>query len=77
MESVLDEKGRIVLPKSLREKLGLKKGDRLIFTLIEDGIFIKKAKNPEKVLEEVLGDLTFDRSVRKISEREAMREVIQ
>lgn len=36
---------------------------------------IKKASDPEKVLERLLGDLTFSRELRKSAELEALKEV--
>ncbi|MDK2372763.1 MAG: AbrB/MazE/SpoVT family DNA-binding domain-containing protein [Candidatus Korarchaeota archaeon] len=75
MEAVVDSKGRIVLPKNVRKKLGLREGDKVIIILERDGIFIKKLEDPEKVLEELLGDLTFSRELRRIAERQALKEV--
>ncbi len=75
MEAVVDSKGRIVLPKNVRKKLGLREGDKVIIILEKDGIFIKKPEDPEKVLEELLGDLTFSRKLRRIAERQALKEV--
>ncbi|MCD6348316.1 MAG: AbrB/MazE/SpoVT family DNA-binding domain-containing protein [Candidatus Korarchaeota archaeon] len=75
MEAVVDSKGRIVLPKNVRKKLGLKEGDKVVITLEKDGILIKKLEDPEKVLEELLGDLTFSRELRRVAERQALKEV--
>jgi hypothetical protein len=36
---------------------------------------IRKAEDPFKLLERLLGDLSFDRSLREIAERQAMKEV--
>jgi len=33
MTSVLDAKGRVTIPKAIRDKLGLKKGDKLLWVL--------------------------------------------
>jgi len=71
----VDSKGRIVLPKNVRKKLGLKEGDKVVITLEKDGILIKKLEDPEKVLEELLGDLTFSRELRRVAERQALKEV--
>ncbi len=71
----MDSKGRIVLPKNVRKKLGLKEGDKVVITLEKDGILIKKLEDPEKVLEELLGDLTFSRELRRVAERQALKEV--
>jgi hypothetical protein len=36
---------------------------------------IRKAEDPFKLLERSLGDLSFDRSLREIAERQAMKEI--
>lgn len=71
----MDSKGRIVLPRRVREKLGLKEGDKVLFILEKDGVLIKKSEDPEKVLEELLGDLTFSKELRRVAERQALKEV--
>ncbi len=75
MQAVVDSKGRIVLPKKVREKLGLREGDKVVITLEKSGILIKKLEDPEKVLEELLGDLTFSRELRRVAEQQALEEV--
>jgi len=68
----IDSKGRIVLPKEYREALNIKEGDELVITLRGSKVIIEKSEDPFKVLEEVLGDLTFSRELRKIAEKEAL-----
>jgi len=41
--SIISEKGQITIPKEIREKLGIVKGDRLIFDLKDDVIIIRKS----------------------------------
>ncbi len=71
----VDDKGRIVLPKEFRKALNVREGDELIITLKGSRIVIEKSEDPFKVLEEVLGDLTFSRELRRIAEKEALKEV--
>ncbi|MHA1107248.1 MAG: AbrB/MazE/SpoVT family DNA-binding domain-containing protein [Promethearchaeota archaeon] len=40
--SSISEKGQITIPKEIRDKLGIVRGDRLIFDLRGDSIIIKK-----------------------------------
>lgn len=40
--STISEKGQIIIPKEIRDKLGIVQGDRLIFDLDGDKIIIKK-----------------------------------
>ena len=47
----LGEKGQVVIPKDIREILGLKKGNEVVFEVKEKGVMIKKA-DVKKILEE-------------------------
>ncbi|RLE76688.1 MAG: AbrB family transcriptional regulator [Thermoprotei archaeon] len=71
----VDSKGRIVLPKEFRDALNIREGDELVITLRGSKVIIEKSEDPFKVLEEVLGDLTFSRELRKIAEKEALEMV--
>ena len=41
--SSISEKGQVTVPKEIRETLGLKSGDKVIFITNEDQIFIRKS----------------------------------
>ncbi|MBD3196404.1 MAG: AbrB/MazE/SpoVT family DNA-binding domain-containing protein [Candidatus Lokiarchaeota archaeon] len=41
----ISEKGQITIPKEIRDKLGIVKGDKFIFDLRGDSIIIKKMGN--------------------------------
>lgn len=43
--SSISEKGQITIPKKIRDKLGIVKGDRLIFDLRGDSIIVKKVSS--------------------------------
>lgn len=47
MESTLTSKGQITLPIAVREKLGLVKGDKIVFGFEEDGRLVVTPK-PKK-----------------------------
>jgi len=57
-------KNQITIPKGLREKLGVKPGDRLIFLRTPEGKFlvdvVKIPSEPAKALEGALEDLEVD-----------------
>jgi len=42
--SKITSKSQTVVPREVREKLGLKPGDRLAYALTDKGVIIKKAK---------------------------------
>jgi antitoxin PrlF len=44
-ESKLTSKGRMTIPKAIRDSLGMKPGDRMTFTLVPDGIVLMRVKN--------------------------------
>ncbi len=71
----VDERGRITLPSSVRRRLNIRPGDELVVSVVGDRIVIEKASNPFEKLAGILGDLTFDRSLRVAAEREAIRAV--
>ena len=71
----LDSRGRLVIPKQLREAVGLREGDEVVISVRGSSLVITKASDPFARLERLLGDLTFDRSLRRVAEKEASREV--
>ena len=73
--SRVDGKGRIVLPKKVREALNLREGDEVVIILKGGRLILEKAENPFKVIEEILGDLTFSRELRRTAEKEALKVV--
>jgi AbrB family looped-hinge helix DNA binding protein len=44
-ESTLTSKGQTTVPKAIRERLRLKSGDRITFTLMPDGTVLMRVKN--------------------------------
>ena len=43
-ESTLTRKGQATIPRSIRESLSIKSGDRMTFTLMPDGTVLLRAK---------------------------------
>ncbi|HEX9474665.1 MAG TPA: type II toxin-antitoxin system PrlF family antitoxin [Steroidobacteraceae bacterium] len=43
--SSLTSKGQTTIPKSIRDGLGMKVGDRMSFTLMPDGVVLMRVKN--------------------------------
>ena len=42
--TTLTSKGQVTVPREVRDRLGLKAGDKLTFTLLSDGTVIMRAK---------------------------------
>jgi AbrB family looped-hinge helix DNA binding protein len=75
-EVKIDGKGRILIPKELRDKLDLHEGDVLKVYVRGASIILKKSskmkENPYRVLSKMLSGVTLDRIS---AEREAVKEV--
>lgn len=44
-DATLTSKGQTTIPKSIRDSLGMKTGDKMSFTLMPDGVVIMRVKN--------------------------------
>jgi len=71
----VDSKGRIIIPKALREATGIRAGDEVILQVMGDRIIVRKEYDPFEKLGRLLGDLSFNRSLRLVAEEEALREI--
>ena len=70
----VDERGRIVIPKEVREAIGIASGDEVIIKVENNKAILEKAEDPFEKLQELLGDLAFSRKLRKIAEEEGLRQ---
>ena len=70
LRAKLTSKGQLTLPKDVRERLGLKSGDRVVFEFEGDSVRLKVEKH--RSLEELKGSLPATREYQgKEAEREA------
>ncbi len=44
-DATLTSKGQTTIPKAVRERLGMRAGDRMTFTVMPDGVVIMRVKN--------------------------------
>ncbi len=71
--AILTSKGQLTVPKEVRERLGLKNGDRVVFEFEEDSVRLRVEKR--RNLEELRGSLPATREYPgKDAERRAARE---
>ncbi len=49
---VVGKKGQVTIPKEIREKFGLKEGERVSFEVIGDEIIMKPEKSGREIVEE-------------------------
>jgi antitoxin PrlF len=63
LKSTLTSKGQVTIPKQVRDKLGLKMGDRLMFRIEGDGKFVveRAEEDPLEGLVGMLRHLAQDR----------------
>ncbi|MGH2853618.1 MAG: AbrB/MazE/SpoVT family DNA-binding domain-containing protein [Solirubrobacteraceae bacterium] len=61
MRSTISEKGQVTVPKPLRDRLGIRGGDRLEFTEGHGGLVLRKATDQDPV-EAVYGVLSLGES---------------
>jgi len=66
-EAVVDKKGRIVIPRNLREELGLHRGAKVRLTLEEKRILITRPITPEKFIHEMEGCIRENSSIPMIN----------
>jgi AbrB family looped-hinge helix DNA binding protein len=59
-EATLTSKGQTTIPRELRERLGLVAGTRLIFTAMDDGSILVRAK--QRPISSLRGLLKSDKS---------------
>ena len=51
LKASIDEKGRVTIPKDLRNKLGLTPGTNINFSIINNILLIKKLISPDEFTE--------------------------
>ena len=69
--AIIDSKGRLTIPKDVRDKLGLKSGDRVAFEFEDDSVHLRVERR--RGLNELMGSLPATRGYPgKEGEREAM-----
>ncbi len=55
METVLDEKGRVAIPKKIREQLGLKPGARMTVVTESKRVVLSLPVSPDEFVREMEG----------------------
>ena len=73
--SELDDRGRVTIPKDIRDKVGLKSGDKLLVTANKDRVTIEKAINLEKFIRELKGCISVRGDLDPLKLKEIWRTV--
>lgn len=58
--SVVDEKGRIILPKRLRSGLGLMEGSQVSVELEDERLIVSKIMDPDEFIQDMEGFIKDD-----------------
>lgn len=64
--STISSKGQITVPLEIRNRLGLKQGDRVEFVVENDRTTIRPARAPENPFEKYVGALPAFSAVRQV-----------
>jgi AbrB family looped-hinge helix DNA binding protein len=65
--STISSKGQITVPLKIRQRLGLKEGDRVEFVIDEDRTVIRPVQPPENPFEQFVGVLPGFKTKREIN----------
>ncbi len=57
LTATISEKGQLVIPKSIREKMRLKRGDKLIVAFDENRLLLEKSSRTKKRIRDDFSDL--------------------
>ena len=68
---VVDEKGRVVIPRKIRERLGLTKGSKLLLAQLGEDTIVLRKLDAKKILEAIAKEV----SKKKIDLEKIGREV--
>lgn len=72
----LSPKGRLVVPKEIRQRYGWTEGTELVLEERGDGVLVRPAQQlPETTLEDLVGCTGFKGSSKTLSEMEAAMEL--
>ena len=66
-EAIIDKKGRIVIPRHLREELGLREGTKVRLVMEEGKIVVMRPVTPEEFIHEMEGCIKEGSQIPKIN----------
>lgn len=74
-EATVTSKGQITIPKEIRERLELKRGEKVSFELTEDGaVRLRKEGDPLDELRELREEVSFSETDIESMQRESKRQ---
>lgn len=58
MPTTVDDRGRVLIPKELRDRLGLEPGDSVLIDADEEALYLRPALSREEALGRLIGGVT-------------------
>lgn len=71
----IDERGRVTIPKEIRERTGLKTGDRVRISAKKDGVTIERVVSLDTFIAELRGCITVESDLDPLRLKEIWRTV--
>ena len=72
VKRVVGSKGQVVIPKDIREQLGVKPGSEIIFEVEGNRVTLKPRREPEDIVEEYVSVITP-----KLKEKVQLEQIIE
>lgn len=72
MPTTVDDRGRVLIPKELREELGLEPGDAVVIDADEDGVHLRPALSREEALGRLIGGITEENAAADAEEMDPL-----
>ena len=66
----MGERGQIVVPKDIRDQLGLKPGSEVLFEIEDGKIIIRKKKTGEEFVDEFVSIIPKEKKLKKLTAKE-------
>lgn len=70
LDRTMGEKGQVVVPKDIRDQLGLKPGSELLFEIEDGKIIIRKKTDGEKTAEAFFSVIPKEKKLKKLTIKE-------
>jgi AbrB family looped-hinge helix DNA binding protein len=70
LKRMIMEKGQVVIPKDIRDQLGLKPGSEILFGIEDGKVVIKKLSEGERTVDEFISVIPEEKKLKKLTIKE-------